>query len=132
MQGLHLLAEYAACTCPAAYLYEEKLLSQLCRQPTLAVGLQIVGEAWHTFPRHAQHPGGVTGTLLLAESHLAIHTWPEYQALTLDIYVCNFHGDNSNKAEALYQALYQTFQPQAVNVQRQVRCRPFFGQGQKI
>ena len=53
---------------------------------------------------------GVTGSLLLAESHLAIHTWPEFGAVTLDVYVCNFMGDNSAKATALMDALVARFE----------------------
>lgn len=44
--------------------------------------------------------GGVTG-VLLAESHLAVHTAPELGAVTFDVYVCNLHGDHNAKAEAL-------------------------------
>ena len=50
-------------------------------------------------------PGGITGTILLAESHLAIHTWPERAGVTLDVYVCNFTADNTGKAEQLFEAL---------------------------
>jgi S-adenosylmethionine/arginine decarboxylase-like enzyme len=45
--------------------------------------------------------GGVTGVVLLAEYHVAVRTWPELGAVTLDVYVCNLHGDHSVKAEAL-------------------------------
>ena len=56
-------------------------------------------------------PGGVTGVVLLAESHLAVHTWPELGAVTLDVYVCNLAGDNSAKARALLAALEAAFAP---------------------
>ena len=59
------------------------------------------------FPGHAVLPGVV----LLAESHLALHTWPERSGVTLDVYVCNFGADNSNKAEALLAALLAAFAP---------------------
>jgi S-adenosylmethionine/arginine decarboxylase-like enzyme len=54
-------------------------------------------------------PAGVTGTVVLAESHLAIHTWPEIGAVTLDVYVCNFSGDNSNRAHALFDEVIARF-----------------------
>jgi len=50
-----------------------------------AAGLTPVDGVFHRFPL----PGGVTGVVLLAESHVAVHTWPERGAVTLDVYVCN-------------------------------------------
>ena len=80
-------------------------LRQQCLQAVAVSGLQAVGELFHTFPA----PGGVTGVVLLAESHLAVHTWPELGAVTLDVYVCNLHGDHSAKAEALMTQLQAGF-----------------------
>jgi S-adenosylmethionine decarboxylase len=57
-------------------------------------------------------PGGVTATVLLAESHLCVHTWPEERAVTLDVYVCNFGADHSAKARALMDALVDRFAPE--------------------
>jgi spermidine synthase len=48
---------------------------------------------------------------VLAESHLAIHTWPERQGLTLDVYVCNYSADNSAKARKLFDQMVEYFQP---------------------
>ena len=62
-------------------------------------GLAPVGELFHRFPPApgSDEPAGITGVVLLAESHLAVHTWPELGAVTLDVYVCNFGADNSAK-----------------------------------
>jgi len=111
MQGLHLTADLYQCQCEPALLTDETLLAELCRRHTLDTGLTIVADKWHTFPPYQGQPGGITGTLLLAESHLAIHTWPERGGITLDVYVCNFTTDSSGKAEALMQNLLQAFQP---------------------
>jgi S-adenosylmethionine/arginine decarboxylase-like enzyme len=54
---------------------------------------------------------GITGVVLLAESHLAVHTWPELGAVTLDVYVCNLGCDNSSKAQALMDRLVAAFAP---------------------
>ncbi len=56
----------------------------------------------------------MTGTVLLAESHLAIHTWPELAAVTLDVYVCNYSMDNSHKALKLIEAMMDLFKPDTV------------------
>ncbi len=67
--------------------------------------------------------GGVTGVVLLAESHLAVHTWPERGAVTLDVFVCNVGGDNSARAEALLAALVAAFEPRRVQRQSLRRGR---------
>ena len=45
-----------------------------------AGGVRVIGEAFHVFPN-----GGVTGVLLLAQSHLSIHTWPELASANVDL-----------------------------------------------
>jgi S-adenosylmethionine decarboxylase len=77
-----------------------------------AVGLETVNQLFHTFPAAAQGPGGVTAAILLAESHVCLHTWPEQRAVTVDVYVCNFGADHSAKARGLMFALIQRFQPE--------------------
>lgn len=111
MQGLHLTADLYDCACDVSVMTHADTLAALCRAHTLDVGLTLVGEKWHTFPEYQGEPGGVTGMLLLAESHLAIHTWPERDGVTLDVYVCNFEDDNSSKAERLMNALEAAFKP---------------------
>ena len=68
-----------------------------------------VNQLFHTFPDTGHGPGGVTATVLLAESHLCVHTWPEQRAVTLDVYVCNFGGDRSARARALLEAMVALF-----------------------
>lgn len=121
MQGLHLTADLYNCNCDRSLLINEQVLTDLCRKATEDSGLTIVGEKWHTFPDYQGEPGGVTGTLLLAESHLAIHTWPERSSVTLDVYVCNFEADNSVKAENLMSALEKAFQAEQSQRQRIMR-----------
>ena len=112
MQGLHLTADLRDCRCDSIWLLDASPLGAACRNAVTAVGLQVVNEVFHTFPASAHGPGGVTATLLLAESHLCVHTWPEQRAVTLDVYVCNFGGDHSAKAQALMDALLALFMPQ--------------------
>jgi S-adenosylmethionine decarboxylase len=66
-----------------------------------------VGDYFHQFGGG----GGVTGVIVLAESHLAIHTWPEKMSVSLDVYVCNYGSDNRDKARRLFDALLYTFAP---------------------
>lgn len=112
MHGLHLTADLYGCACDTALLTDASLLGAQCVQAVQASGLQAVAQLFHTFPATPHGPGGVTATVLLAESHLCVHTWPETGAVTLDVYVCNFGGDHSAKAQTLMDALYVVFRPQ--------------------
>lgn len=118
MQGLHLTADLYRCRCEPPLLVDATQLAALCRRHTEDAGLTVVDEKWFTFPDHQGQPGGVTGMLLLAESHLAVHTWPERDAVTLDVYVCNFTADNSPKAERLMGLLAATFDAEDAQVNR--------------
>jgi spermidine synthase len=118
MQGLHLTGDLFDCSCPAALLTDLEKLSTLCRDVTIAAGLTIVDEKYHVFPDYNGQPGGITGAVLLAESHLALHTWPERRGVTLDVYVCNFTDDNSGKARQLFDALMMAFRPTSQVVNR--------------
>ncbi|MDA8456492.1 S-adenosylmethionine decarboxylase [Acidovorax sp. GBBC 3334] len=114
MQGLHLTADLHGCRCAAQWLLDAGALGQACLDAVRGAGLQAVGQLFHPFPATAHGPGGVTATVLLAESHLCIHTWPEQRAVTLDVYVCNFGADHSAQAQALLDALLALFEPATV------------------
>lgn len=118
MQGLHITADCHQCACDGALLTDATLLGTLCTQAVADAGLRAVAQLFHTFPSTAHGPGGVTATVLLAESHLCVHTWPEQRAVTLDVYVCNFGGDHSAKAEALIAALKVLLQPGRIGLNR--------------
>lgn len=111
MQGLHLTADLHHCRCDSALLVDAPALLRLCISAVQAAGLQAVNQLVHVFPAVNGQPGGVTATVLLAESHLCLHTWPELRAVTLDVYVCNFGGDHSAKAHCLMDALLAAFEP---------------------
>ena len=106
MNGLHILAELHACQGDRRLLVDAVALAALCRRACATAGLAVVAEAFHQFPA-----AGATGALVLAESHLAIHTWPELDSVTLDLYVCNYSQDNRAAAEAAFNALHTEFKP---------------------
>ncbi|MEO7243492.1 MAG: S-adenosylmethionine decarboxylase [Variovorax sp.] len=117
MQGLHLVADLHDCRCDALWLCDAKALSCATVRAVEAAGLQAVARITHSFPATTAGPGGVTATVLLAESHLCLHTWPEQRGVTLDVYVCNFGADHSAKAHALMRALIGIFAPEHVERQ---------------
>lgn len=113
MQGLHILAELHDCACERTLLHEVPPLRKLCLEACAASGLTVVAEAFHAFGT-AEAPSGATGAVVLAESHLAVHTWPEIGAVTLDLYVCNYSRDNRDAAEACFRHLADAFRPDRI------------------
>jgi S-adenosylmethionine decarboxylase proenzyme len=117
MQGLHLTADLRGCNASRPVMTDTATLREVCLGAVGAAGLSAVGELFHRFvpaPSQAESPSGITGVVLLAESHLAVHTWPELGAATVDVYVCNLGTDNSAKAHVLMDALTSAFLPQHI------------------
>ena len=107
MDGLHVVANLNRCRGGALYLADAEALRQFCIESINSSGLTVVGQLFHQF-----EGGGVTGAVVLAESHLAIHTWPELNSVTLDVYVCNYTQDNEAKARRVVDDLMQLFRPE--------------------
>ena len=93
-------------------------LRALCLDAIARAGLRAVGSLFHPFVGDDGRPQGVTGVVLLVESHLAVHTWPELRGVTADVYVCNVGADNSARAEAVMAQLVAAFAPSAPHIQR--------------
>ncbi len=106
MNGLHLIGDLSDCRCDPQLLVDGKRFEQECVAFVRAAGLAVMDVRFHQF-----EGSGFTGTVVLAESHLAVHTWPEHSGLTLDVYVCNYSADNSAKARRLFDAIVAYFQP---------------------
>src|SRR5256885_1457995 len=109
MNGLHLIGDLTGCRCDPQLLLEGEKFRAKCVELVEASGLTTVGVSFHRL-----EASGLTGCRVLAESHLAIHTWPERQGLTLDVYVCNYSADNSAKARKLFDSIVAYFKPTEV------------------
>ena len=120
MDGLHLTADLRGVEPALPAMRDAQALAALCRAAVTQSGLTGVAELFHRFSPDDEQ-SGITGVVLLAESHLAVHTWPELGAVTLDVYVCNYGGDNSAKASALMEGLIRAFDPAEVSRQQLLR-----------
>lgn len=107
MKGIHLIADLYHCQCKTEILTELTALEPQIVAAVEQAKMQVVGVRFHQF-----EPNGVTGVVLLPESHVAVHTWPEQGYVTLDVYVCNHTGENRAKAEQLFDYLIALFAPQ--------------------
>jgi spermidine synthase len=108
MNGLHLVGDLYECRCDHARMQRADAARAPLEHCVADAGLTLVGSEFHDFDG-----GGWTAMLLLAESHLAIHTWPELKAVTLDVYVCNYQRDNAARARALFDAVVAFFEPKS-------------------
>ena len=63
-------------------------------------GATVLGESFHPF-----QPQGVSGVVVIAESHLSIHTWPEYGYAAVDIFTCGTSVQPEKAAEVLIEKL---------------------------
>lgn len=123
MKGLHIVADLYNCQ-KGELLVSSAKLREACVNACTDAGLTVLGDHFIQFDGiDATQNGGSTGAVVLAESHLAIHTWPERDGATLDVYVCNYTCDNTGKAEAVYKALVRQLKPGDVLVERIQRGR---------
>ena len=79
-------------------------------------GLEQVGHVFHGFDA-----GGFTSVICLTESHLAIHTWPEFNFYTCDIYLCDYTRNNKELTIKLANTIKQYFN--SYDVKEQIVAR---------
>ena len=80
--GTHLLADLSGIAAPR--LRDCAALEHLLRAAASTAGAQVLHSHFHSFGAGQ----GVTGVVLLAESHISIHTWPECSFAAVDIFMC--------------------------------------------
>jgi S-adenosylmethionine decarboxylase len=80
--GQHLLADLYGIA--PALLRDASAMERLLREAARTAGAQVIGSHFHSFGNE----GGVTGVILLAESHISVHTWPEVNFAAVDIFMC--------------------------------------------
>ena len=78
--------------CPADILDDLSFIQNSLNEAATSIGATVVGQTFHKFS-----PQGVTGVVAIAESHICIHTWPEYGYAAADIFTC---GEDFDPHEA--------------------------------
>ncbi len=79
--GQHLIAEFSGCD--HKVLNDTDLLEQHLNEAVRRSGATIVRSVFHRY-----NPQGVSGVVVIAESHFSIHTWPEYGYAAVDFFTC--------------------------------------------
>jgi S-adenosylmethionine decarboxylase len=78
--------------------------------------LRKLGEVYHNF-----EPAGFTAVVCLSESHISVHTWPEYNKINLDIYLSNFRRNNDGTVNHIFEALVNYWSASVTDLQKIVR-----------
>ena len=84
--GTHLLIEFY--NCDRKVLDDEKSMEGLFINAARKAKATVVEQVFHKFSPH-----GVSGVVVISESHLAVHTWPEYGYAAVDIFTCGTEID---------------------------------------
>ncbi|MFY7900862.1 MAG: S-adenosylmethionine decarboxylase family protein [Chitinophagaceae bacterium] len=103
LPGIHIIATLQSSNVSLLSSYEqfkaciEKLITQF--------ELQNLGEVYHNFL-----PAGFTAVICLSESHISIHTWPEFGKINLDIYLSNYLRNNDGTVQTIFKELITFFE----------------------
>ncbi|MBU5677532.1 adenosylmethionine decarboxylase [Alkaliphilus sp. MSJ-5] len=79
--GTHILAEFYNCNLDT--LNDHKLIEKYMVEAAKTANATVVTSNFHMF-----NPWGVSGVVVIQESHLTIHTWPEYGYASIDVFTC--------------------------------------------
>jgi S-adenosylmethionine decarboxylase len=112
--GVHLVADLRGVS--ASKISKLPLMKEIMESAVKSGGLTKIRSHYHQFS-----PTGVSGVILLAESHLSFHTWPEYGFVALDIFTC---GPTEN-AEAAFEYIIDKLSPVSVEYKKIERGAEF-------
>lgn len=84
--GRHILAEFAECN--KQLLNDTDAIRTILTEAARQSGATIVETVFHEY-----NPHGLSGVIVIAESHISIHTWPEYGYASVDFFTCGERVD---------------------------------------
>jgi S-adenosylmethionine decarboxylase len=111
--GTHVLIDVRGCT---SGLDDPAPLEAMMRDAAGAAGATVLEARFHHFGLIGSEVGGVTGFLMLAESHISIHSWPERDYAALDIFMCG-----SARIEAAIAVIQRAFEGSDLTIRRFAR-----------
>ena len=110
--GIHLLLDLRGCN--STRLDDLPFVRDTLVRAAEETGATVIDHIFHQFS-----PQGVTGVVAIAESHLCIHTWPEYGYAAADIFTCGTGFDAAAAANLIIEA-FESRDPELRQVTRGV------------
>ncbi len=87
-----------------AKLYDSEGFKKAVSQILAKENVVYLGDVTHNFDNNSY-----TIAIALAESHISVHTWPERFAVQLDVFLCNYINDNTEKCERIFDGIVDYF-----------------------
>lgn len=123
--GRHLIVELYGCN--ADILNDKEKIERIMMEAAERAGATIVQKVFHLF-----NPHGISGVVVIAESHLAIHTWPEYGYAAVDVFTCGSKVDPwkayeyiKRELEAEHSSIMEMYRGEVPDIKRET----LFAQG---
>jgi S-adenosylmethionine decarboxylase proenzyme len=104
--GCHYICDFVNCNSSKYFDMPSEILGNFILNAAQSFGFNVLKMSYHQF-----QPTGSSGTVILAESHIAWHTWPEYGRISFDIYACEPTEQNEIKIKKLEKFFSGMFQP---------------------
>jgi len=101
--SIHIIADFSGCI-------SDLLETSIKGEEILARAVAESGLSCILIRHHQFEPIGYTAAALLAESHITLHTWPEFNSVQIDIFTCGSH----EKARLAYETLKRIFAPEKI------------------
>lgn len=115
MLGVHYIIDFYNCnsTCLSSISKINHIMYEACK-----IGkLHIVKNCFHQF-----HPYGVSGVVVLKESHFTVHTWPEHGYAAVDLFLCDMNVNVNDIIEFLCQS-FKTIKYDVVKLERGTKTK---------
>lgn len=109
-KSLHILADFYNCQGEQKFFTHKGIVKRKTLAMIKRAGFRIVASRFHKFGDNA----GITGVIIVSESHLTLHTWPEKQFVNLDVFFCNYSRDNSVKVRNIIQEFKELYKPKKI------------------
>ena len=108
--GSHIIADLYGCDFSFFVNKNKREIKTEFSKIILKNSLHELGSFYHFFSGITSF----TAIISLAESHLAVHTWPEEEYVSLDIFVCNYSRNQYRNAKNIFKELLKIFKPKKI------------------
>ena len=110
--GTHIIGNLKMCDHKFLFSLDMEKIKEETLEIIKRNNLMALGSYFHLFDN-----GSFTGVIALAESHVAVHTWPELGTVNIDVYTCNYNHDNSENTRHMFDEVAALFRPGKIEKQ---------------